>query len=281
MVKQDGYGHDVEGSIDPEVENGDAGKPGIPYGALIVVIVMTSALFIHSGVASMGVVTAFLIYTVPIAAIASLAWRISKKREHTTKDKRRLTMFFIACYVLGFVPYLMTDMRAVSVSSYEGLSGDVPPPFFAMFLIPLVVLIPGLLLGLYFVTRAAPHRRPIPYLSIFVGILLVLLVFMQFPDRLPAEDMPATDWNVQPDDGEYLIVAPLWHYYLTRHEIAFLAIIIQFSAASMMLIFGSLWSLLHPEDFKRTFGFKQYGPVGPEPSGGQTSEEPPLKIYQP
>ena len=280
MEQLDGYGHPSPDTQASKPVTDEPPHPGYPLGFIIVGLSGTGGCFLFSNWDGVSWWAPLFMYVLPVILVLSFAWWISRNPVHTKGDKRNLWLFLLTCYILAAGPFAMSDLLSTNVNAHDGLNGDIPPDHVTIILTALPFVLPGVLAGLYFISRAPPDRRPVPYAAFVAAFLILLVFFVPFPNRLGANEMPDTEWNVFGDDDEYLYVAPLWHYYLTRHEVGFIAIVIQSLTAIFALMLGSLWSLLRPEEFRGAFGIPPRHDEPPLDGGPPIEREPPLRLFE-
>ena len=280
MEQLNGYGHPSPDTQASKPDSDEPSRPGYPLGFIIVGLSGTGGCFFFSNWQGVPWWSLLLTYVLPLVLVLTLAWRISRDPDHTKRDKRNLWLVLLTCYILAFGPFCLGGLLATDVNASDELSGNVPPSHVTFILTALPFVLPGVIAGLYFISQALPHRRPIPYVVFVAAFLVLLIIFVPFPNRMDASEMPDTEWNVGANDGEFLYVAPLWQYHLTRHEVGFIAIVIQSLTAIFALMLGSLWSLLRPEEFRGAFGMppRHYAP--PLDGGPPIEGQPPLRLYE-
>jgi len=252
----------------------DAPKPGWPKGALLVVIVPSVLLFLTDG--TMNDVPFPLVMTahlLPIVAIVLLGRHIKKDPDHTGRDKRRLWMFLLACYVVGLGLMLITGSGQglhVKGTGEETITDWQMGAGMPILWIALPILFIGLLLILALITGKGPKESPVQYSGFLLGVALFFILMVPYVNQnilIFATDAwwgwPA--FEPIPGPGEEVRVWEVTRYlhgsygeseaggvYRDDFDETFLKV--QMAFGIMAMIFASLWSLNRPETYERTFG---------------------------
>lgn len=262
----------------------DAPKPGWPKGALLVVIIPSALLLLLDGTMNGVPFPLVLIaHLLPIVAVVILGRHISKVPDHTARDKRRLWMFILACYVIGLGLLLITGsgqgvhVKGVGEDSMVDWEMGAGMPILWV-AVPLLFV--GLLILLALLTGKGPREHPVQYSGFLLGIALFVILLVPYVNQNVLDYTTDTWWGWPsfepiPGPGEEVRVWEVTRYlhgsyrdyegggaYRDDFDETFLRI--ELALGIMAMIFASLWSLNRPETYESTFGIRKEEGMEPE-----------------
>jgi hypothetical protein len=268
----------------------DAPKPGWPKGALLVVIV-PSALFLifDGGLNGVPFPLVIVAHVLPIVAVVLLGRHIKRTPNHTARDKRRLWMFILACYVVGLGLLLITNggqgfhVKGTGEETIEDWEMGAGMP---ILWVALPILFIGLMLVLVLLTGKGLREAPVQYSGFLLGVALFFILMVPYVNQNVLIFATDTWWGWPafepvPGPGEEVRMWGVTRYlhgsfgagesggvYRDDFDESFLQI--EMALGIMAMIFASLWSLNRPETYETTFGLRE----PKEDDGDEPKDEP-------